>query len=84
LQLMVEELVVNLILPRQKEDAVNIDLTVFYLEADRLFEMTLEYGGEAFNPFEDSEDLAVIILTKKTRSLEYRFSENLNRIKLTI
>jgi polar amino acid transport system ATP-binding protein len=84
LQLMVEELVVNLILPRQKEEAINIDLTVFYLEVDRLFEITLEYGGEAFNPFDDQEDLAVIILSKKTRSLEYKLVDGLNRIKLTI
>jgi polar amino acid transport system ATP-binding protein len=84
LQLMVEELVLNLILPRQKEDMIDIDLGVSYLERDHLFEISVEYGGEKFNPFEDEDDLAVKILTKKTRRLDHRFVNGKNRIELTI
>jgi polar amino acid transport system ATP-binding protein len=84
LQLMVEELVLNLVLPRQKEDTVCIDLEVSFLELDRLFEISLEYTGEKHDPFEDEDDLAVKILRKKTRSLDYRFMNGKNQVKLTI
>jgi len=84
LQLMTEELVLNLILPRQKEDTVCIDLAVSYLELDRLFEMTLEYGGEQFDPFKDIEDIGVKIVMKKTRSQDYSFANGKNQIKITL
>jgi polar amino acid transport system ATP-binding protein len=84
LQLMVEELLLVLILPRQKENSVCIDLAVSYLERDHLFEISLEYGGDIFNPFEDEDDLAVKILMKKTSRLDYGFVNGKNQIELTI
>ncbi len=84
LQLMAEELILNLILPSQKENAVCIDLMVSYLELDHLFDISLEYGSEKFNPFGDEDDLSVKIIKKKTRALDYRFMDGKNHIRFTI
>jgi polar amino acid transport system ATP-binding protein len=84
LQLMVEELVLNLVLPQQKQEQVFIDLSVSYLELDHMFDISLEYTGDRFDPFSDQEDLSVRIIRNKTRTLNYKYADGKNQVRLTI
>ena len=64
---------------------VYLHLDVSYAEADGTTGIHLNCAGEAYNPFEQTEDgLGVTILKKMAKKIDYRRENGLNRISITL
>ena len=73
-----EELVMtNLI--KHLNEPFNIELEIEYFEATGQLSMTIVYDGEEFNPFEDGDELSMIIVGKRSTEHSYSY-EGTNRI----
>jgi polar amino acid transport system ATP-binding protein len=84
IQLVCEELIINKLLARQGE-SVDIAVTVGYSEEKSETELTVDYAGEPYNPFEDSDDgddLPMIIVRKLVRGSDYSLAEGENKLRL--
>jgi len=81
-----EELVYELLAhcyPDREE--VDMKLDVSYAEADRSTRIALTCGGTAYDPFSQTEDgLGVTILKNMSKQLEYRYTDNRNKINITL
>lgn len=82
IQLMIEELIINLLLPKQRDD-VFVELSIEYSDTTGKIEIIVCYGGEACNPFEtQSGDLSVMIIQKLASDIAYKRTDNKNQINL--
>lgn len=78
LQLVVEELVMNLLLPQK----VSIELIVHFSENKDSVEVIAVYSGEKFNPFLlESDNLSVMIVKKIAHNIEHSY-EVKNQLKI--
>ena len=70
-ELVLEELIMNAIIPRTQDIGVNVG----YFEVDDLVQITLDYGGTAFNPYEsEGEDaLSMLIARRMTQNVRHSF-----------
>jgi|WetSurMetagenome_2_1015567.scaffolds.fasta_scaffold00013_120 polar amino acid transport system ATP-binding protein len=84
IQLVIEELVMNNILPEQG-NSVDILVTVDYSEATGEIKVILNYAGFSYNPFEAGDDeLSIMLVDRLAKERSYSFEDNGNRLELTI
>ena len=74
LQLIFEELIYELLMSRCK-NIFPVDLKIMYNESVEECEVKITYGGEKFNPLEDTDDLSVKMVLGIIQSAEYNFAE---------
>ncbi len=65
-QLLVEELLVNLIMPKQNPGDLQVHVVINYSESRGDISVKVRYGGTSYNPFSDSGNLSVTIINKIT------------------
>jgi len=86
IQLVLEELILNKLLPRLGRQ-VDITVTVGSSEESHAIELTIAYAGEPYNPFEDADDgddLPMLIVRKLATPSEYVSEEGRNKLRLTM
>jgi len=72
LELVAEELIMNLLLPLNRE----IDLNISFEERNKGYFIKTKYTGDKFNPFLDNEEnLSVKIIDNIANSIKYSFDE---------
>jgi hypothetical protein len=83
--LMVEEVLVNMLLPI-KQVGETITLALEYAEKRDEFQIVFDYSGKERNPLlDESEDnLSVMIVKNKAKNIQYSFSNNMNQIVISI
>lgn len=74
LQLIFEELIYELLMNRHK-NIFPVDLKILYNDIGEECEIKITYGGEKFNPLEDTNDLSVKMLLGIIQSVDYNFAE---------
>ncbi len=81
LQLVLEELILNVILPHSQE----ISLRVGYYETDGKLELKLTFGGDALNPFalSDTDELAMMLVRKHAKDVAYQYNQG-NSLAFTL
>jgi polar amino acid transport system ATP-binding protein len=86
-QLVLEELLINKLMPRPGE-AIDVTVVVGYSEENDAIEMAIDYAGEPYNPFEDTDDdeddLSMIIVRNLVNRSDYSFEEEKNKLRLTL
>lgn len=85
LQLCAEELTQELL--SRNAEAVDMDVSVEYSEADGGIRLACAYRGEAYNPMEAQEDddrLGIVILKSTAKSIEYAYAEGVNRLSIAM
>ena len=75
IQLAVEELVLQTILPALGEDAVPMKLSLEYSDADMSTELLLQYGGRAYNPLKEGDELSLRIVKSVAEEWSYEYRE---------
>ncbi|MDX9868616.1 MAG: amino acid ABC transporter ATP-binding protein [Kiritimatiellia bacterium] len=86
LQLVIEELVVNTLLPRLGPD-VDIRLDVGYAEESGETGVALTYGGDPFDPLSadgGEDDLSAMILRKRIRSHTWAVEDGKNKLSVSM
>lgn len=75
IQLVIEELVMNSLLPVLPGPGLAIKVTIGLTENNAAIEINLDYSGPAYNPFAAAEagDLALRILSRKIRQSDHSF-----------
>ena len=64
---------------------VYLHLDVSYAEADKTTGIFLSCAGEAYNPFDQTDDgLGVTILKKMARQIDYARENGMNRITISL
>ena len=83
--LIVEEVLVNMLLPIKQEGQV-VALALEYAEKRDEFQIVFDYPGESHNPMlDESEDnLALMIVKKKTKNVQYTYSNGMNQLSISI
>jgi len=86
MQLVLEELILNKLLARQGA-SVDMTVTIGYAEEKGEIELTIDYAGEPYNPFEDADDgddLSMIIVRKLVKSSDYSIDGGKNKLRLAM
>jgi polar amino acid transport system ATP-binding protein len=83
--LLVEEMVINLLLPIKGENSP-IAFVIEYAEKKGAFQLIFDYAGESGNPLEkaDADNLSALIVNKIAKSSEYLSVDGTNQIKISI
>ena len=82
IELLVEELIINIILPKQSED-VYVELCIEYSDITGEIAVIVYYGGENYNPFESqSDDLSLIIIQKLAGNISHCRIDDKNQLKI--
>jgi len=83
--LIVEETLVNMLLPIKAEGQV-ITLALEYAEKRDEFQIVFDYRGESYNPaLDESEDnLALMIVKKKAKNIQHSYSNGMNQLSISI
>jgi polar amino acid transport system ATP-binding protein len=83
--LLVEEVLVNMLLPNKKEGQT-IALALEYAEKRGEFQILFDYPGESHNPMlDESEDnLALMIVKKKAKNIQHSYSNGINQLSISI
>jgi polar amino acid transport system ATP-binding protein len=84
IQLVLEELLINKLLARSGE-SVDMTVTVGYSEKNYEIELTVEYAGDRYNPFEDADgDLSMLIVGKLAKTSACAFADGKNKLRMTM
>ena len=75
IQLAVEELVLQTILPALGEDAVPMKLSLEYSDADMSTELLLQYGGRAYNSLKEGDELSLRIVKSVAEEWSHEYRE---------
>ncbi len=81
LNLVFEELTSSGLVPYP--ETLPIQTEIEYLDEDEVVQMTMTYGGPAYNPLEDGDPLSAMIVRKTSESAEYDYGTQ-NRIVLRL
>jgi polar amino acid transport system ATP-binding protein len=83
--LIVEEVLINMLLPTKAEGQV-VTFVLEYAEKRGEFQLVFDYGGESHNPMlDESEDnLALMIVKKKAKSTQHSYSNGMNQLSISI
>jgi polar amino acid transport system ATP-binding protein len=83
--LLVEEIVVNLLLP-VKDAGSKITFTIEYAEKEGAFQLIFDYAGESGNPLTtvDEGNLSVLIVNKIAKDSRYVSADGRNQLKIQI
>ena len=68
------------ILPALGEDAVPMKLSLEYSDADMSTELLLQYGGRAYNPLKEGDELSLRIV--KSVAEEWKFEKRGRRLDI--
>ena len=73
IELVIEELVINNII----HHSADIFIQIGYYEVDDKIEISISYGGTAYNPFdsEDEDVLSMLLVRQMMNDIQYRFDE---------
>lgn len=84
LNLIIEELCVNRIIPKVKADPVNFSLDISYDKNDKSLKIISVYNGEKLNlvPEESTDDLSITIIRQCCEKIEYKFEDSKNILTL--
>ncbi len=82
-QLLVEELLVNLIMPKQNPDSVWVHLNLSYSENNGDITVRAEYGGDEYNALEGDTLSATMIHKITGNKAQYQY-ETINRLTMPI
>ena len=84
-QLLCEELLINMLLPKLEQNSYPISITVGRFEDKEVVELTAVYGGPPFNPLENTDemDLSARIINNLSESVTYTNDGN-NRIRILL
>ena len=63
------------ILPALGEDAVPMKLSLEYSDADMSTELLLQYGGRAYNPLKEGDELSLRIVKSVAEEWSYEYRE---------
>ena len=80
IQLVFEELVMTNIIPKERE-AFSLKAEVEYSEVSGNAVMKIKYSGEKFDPFEDGDDVSMMIVKKLTAEHSFEY-DDINTISL--
>lgn len=85
IQLVLEELIMNKLLPRSGE-SIDMNVTVGYSEERDAIDLTLVYAGDTYNPFADEipDDLPMIIVNNLVKTKAHSTQEGKNKLRLTL
>ena len=85
IQLVLEELIVNKLLPAGGK-SVDIVVTVGFSETSGAIDLVIDYAGESFNPFDQTgeDDLPMILVQKLVAGHEHVWQEQRNNLKLSL
>jgi polar amino acid transport system ATP-binding protein len=86
IQLVLEEIILNQLLPAQGE-SVDITVLVDYSEEDGSIEIILTYAGKPCNPFEEGsgpDDLSIRIIRKLVTQNDYSLQDGKNLLRLVL
>lgn len=86
MQLVLEELILNELLPKQGEP-VDITVMVGHSETSGAIDLTLSYAGDPFNPFGDADGvnaLSMTIVRELVTGSDYAREEGKNLLRLTM
>lgn len=83
--LIVEEVLVNMLLPRKKEGQA-VAMTLEYAEKRGEFQIIFDYPGESHNPMldENEDNLALMIVQKKAKNLQHTYVNGVNQLSMSI
>jgi polar amino acid transport system ATP-binding protein len=83
--LIVEEVLVNMLLPNKREGQT-IALALEYAEKRGEFQIVFDYPGESHNPMlgEDEDNLALMIVKKKAKNIQHSYSNGMNQLSISI
>ncbi len=85
IQLVLEELIVNKLLPVSGKP-VDIIITVGFSETSGAIDLLIDYAGEPFNPFESAaeDDLPMMLVQNLVTGHEYVWQDQRNNLRLTL
>jgi polar amino acid transport system ATP-binding protein len=83
--LITEETLVNMLLPRKDKDQV-ITFMLEYAEKRGEFQIVFDYPGEEHNPLldEGGDNLALMIVKKKTKNIQHTYVNGMNQLSISI
>lgn len=83
--LLVEEILVQMLLPN-KEEGTPIIFSLEYAERRNAFQLIFDYAGPRANPLEagDEESLSMMIVGKIAKDSSFSYQDGVNQIKMTI
>lgn len=82
LQLIFEELVYELLINRRKE-IFPVEMKILYNEEKEACEFKITYGGEIYNPLDDSDDMSVKMVAGIIQAADFKFDgKNILQLKL--
>lgn len=79
LQLAIEEMILQTIVPHLESlgSGYSIQAVIEYAEADETVSLSVQYGGDAFDPTGDEENLSARLIKGVTKEIKYSYdSEN--------
>ena len=80
-ELVFEELSMNLLAPALEAENPFLRFAVEYADTDGTVFIEVDYGGGAFDPFENADgDLAAMIVKKMTEDLAYSYADGVNKL----
>lgn len=84
IQLVIEELVMNQLLPAQPSTEADISIAIGYSESQEEVSLILDYGFIDFNPMnvEEDENFSLLLIRKQVKNQEYQYDGT--RAKLTL
>lgn len=83
IQLVIEELVIEKLVPHQPPNAISIVIALNCSEENGTVELTFTYGGSCYNPLtEDESDLSMMIVSNLSQKVDYTYEGTENRLNL--
>jgi polar amino acid transport system ATP-binding protein len=83
-ELVSEELLVNLLLPKLDPENINASVTLSKSEADGDVSLTFSYNGSKKNIFSDKDDISVKIIEKTASKIKQSKDKENNLIQVTV
>lgn len=86
IQLVIEELVMNKLLPRQPRENPDITITVSYSDESGAVEIILNYGAKEYNPVieKDESDLPMLIVSSMIKDIQHCYEEGCNQLRIVL
>ncbi len=84
-RLVIEELVQQILLPRMERPRIRV--LVEYSAQERTTAVTVDYGGERFDPKDTDNDLSLMTLKSVSEAINYRYDpqcEQANRVEIKV
>lgn len=77
-----EEVCVSVILPRLPDRGLALNFDASCTEEGDACEVVMDWEGQAFNPLEEGDELALKIALARTKGADYRYEKSRNRLQI--